>query len=343
VLLRFGNMRGVDLDVFEFDYDLTWMAFFLNADGKVYGRYGGRGPDSASKYLSPAGLRHALDAALASHRRSQPRGSRIEDRGSKEHSRDPRSAIFRDPRSKIRTVEQYPAAARLSPGSCIHCHNVYDFHREALRAAGTWSLDEVWVYPLPENVGLTLEVDRGDRVRAVAPGSAAARLGLAAGDTLRAVNGVPVASFADVQYALHRAPARGSVAVAWERAGKPSTGRLELAEGWRKTDVSWRWSLRGLRPEPCVDGDDLTAQEKRQLGLGAKQLAFRQGPFVTPAARHAGVQINDVIVGVDGRRLEMTARQFGAYIRLSYRPGDEVRLNVLRAGKRLELTLKLPG
>jgi hypothetical protein len=157
------------------------------------------------------------------------------------------------------------------------------------------------------------------------------------------VGGRPVASFADVQYALHRAPARGSIPVAWERAGQARHGRLDLPEGWRQTDLSWRWSLRGLQPEPCVDGEDLTPQEKQRLGLGAKQLAFRQGPFVAPPARHAGVQINDVIVGVDGRRLEMTVRQFGVYIRLNYRPGDQVRLNVLRAGKRLELTLKLPG
>jgi predicted metalloprotease with PDZ domain len=317
-------MRGVDLDVFDFDYDLTWVALFLNADGKVYGRYGGRTPESASKYLSRAGLRHALEAALAAHRREPP------------------AAEAEAPRKPL-TVEQYPAAARLTPGACIHCHNVYDFRREALQTAGKWQLDEVWVYPLPENLGLTVDVDRGDRVRAVAAGSAAARLGLAAGDTLRAVNGRPVASFADVQYALHRAPARGSVPVAWERAGKTHNGRLDLAEGWRKTDISWRWSLRGLQPEPCVDGEDLTPQEKQRLGLGAKQLAFRQGAFVTPPARFAGVRINDVIVGVDGRRLEMTARQFGAYIRLNYRPGDRVRLNVLRAGQRVDLTLKLPG
>ncbi len=338
-------MRGVDLDVFDFDYDLTWMAFFLSADGEVYGRYGGRGPDEGTKYRSPAGLRHALDAALAAHRRSQTRGARGEGREPRENKAlplAPRPSPLA-PAQKVRTVEQYPAAARLSPGACIHCHNVYDFRRGAMQAAGTWSLDEVWVYPLPENVGLALDVDRGDRVRAVAPGSAASRLGLVAGDTLRALNGVPVASFADIQYAMHRAPARGSVAVAWERAGKPHAGRLELAEGWRRTDVSWRWSLRGLRPEPCLDGDDLTPQEKRKLGLAETQLAFRQGPFVAPEARHAGVQINDVIVGVDGRRLEMTARQFGAYIRLNYRPGDVVRLNVLRAGKRLELPLRLPG
>src|SRR5205823_6127033 len=153
------------------------------------------------------GLRHALDAALTSHRREPP---------------GPRAGAARN----VRTVEQYPAAARLSPGACIHCHHVYDFRREALRAAGKWSLDEVWVYPLPENVGLTLDRDWGDRVRAVAAGSAAARLGRAAGDTLRSVNGLPVASFADLQYALHRAPARGSVPVAWERAGKSHTGRL---------------------------------------------------------------------------------------------------------------------
>jgi predicted metalloprotease with PDZ domain len=324
VLLRLGNMRGVDLDVFDFDYDLTWMAFFLSADGKVYGRYGGRSPESASKYLSRAGLRHAADAALAAHRREPP------------------AADAEAPR-KPRTAEQYPAAARLTPGACIHCHNVYEFRREALQAAEKWKLDEVWVYPLPENLGLTLDVDRGARVRAVAAGSAAARLGLAAGDTLRAVDGRPVASFADVQYALHRAPARGSIPVAWERAGQARHGRLDLPEGWRQTDLSWRWSLRGLQPEPCVDGEDLTPQEKQRLGLDAKQLAFRQGPFVTPPARHAGVQINDVIVGVDGRRLEMTARQFGVYVRLNYRPGDRVRLNVLRAGKRLDLTLKLPG
>jgi len=38
----------------------------------------------------------------------------------------------------------------------------------------------------------------------------------------------------------------------------------------------------------------------------------------------------------------MTARQFDTYVRLNYRPGAEVILNVLRSSKRLDLTLKLP-
>jgi hypothetical protein len=41
--------------------------------------------------------------------------------------------------------------------------------------------------------------------------------------------------------------------------------------------------------------------------------------------------------------LEMTARQFAAHVRLTYRPGERIVLNVLRGGKRLELPLKLPG
>lgn len=324
VLLSVENMRGLDLNLFDFDYDQTWAVLFLTADGEVTGRYGGRHPDDATRYVSLAGLRHALRAALEAHR----------------DGRDPPTESA--PRA-AQTAEQYAAAARLTPRGCIHCHNVYEYRREARRAAGTWNLDAVWVYPLPENVGLTLDVDRGDRVRAVAARSAAARAGLAPGDVLRTVGGRPIASIADLQYALHRAPARGSIPVTWERAGKAHAGRLDLAEGWRKTDVSWRWSLRSLQPDPCVHGDDLTADERKLLRLKPGQLALRQGPFVTQAARHAGLQTGDVIVGIDGRQLEMTGRQFGTYVRLTYRPGDRVVLTVLRGGQRLNLLLTLPG
>jgi len=323
VLLQIGSMRGVDLDLFDFDYDLTWMAFFVSADEKVYGRYGGRHPDGVHRYRSLAGLRHALEAALAAHRRDQPQ--------------PPRSAP-----QVARTPEQYPAAKRLSASSCIHCHHVHECRREALQAAGTWRAELEYIYPLPENLGLALDVDRGDRLRAVTKGSAAAGLGLAPGDILRTVNGAAVASFGDVQYALQRAPSDRAIALTWERAGKAQGGTLQPPPDWRKTDISWRWSLRSLQPDPSVHGEDLTAAEKKALGLESRQLALRQGPFVTAPARFAGLQTGDVIIGVDGHRLEMTARQFDTYVRLNYRPGAEVILNVLRSSKRLDLTLKLP-
>src|SRR5262249_12136643 len=147
-------------------------------------------------WLSPAGLRYALAEALARHRRAP---------------REPAPPAAPPPR----TAEQYPAARRLGESACIHCHHVNEVRREAARDAGTWRPEEVGAYPPPENVGLTLDKGQGDRVRAVHPHSAAARAGLRAGDRLRGLGGAAVASFGDVQYALHRAPPRGILAVTW--------------------------------------------------------------------------------------------------------------------------------
>jgi membrane-associated protease RseP (regulator of RpoE activity) len=315
-------MRGVDLDLFDFDYDLTWMAFFLGSDGRVLGRYGGRDAGSAEGRVSPAGLRHAMAAALEAQRRGGGTPPPPPDKAQ-------------------RSAEQFPAASRLPQTACIRCHQVYDLRRQSLQMSGKWSLDELWVYPPPENVGLTLEVDRGDYVARVAPGSAAARLGLTKGDRLLTLDGRPVASYGDVQYALHKAPAKGKIEVRWRHGGEERAGELALAAGWRKSDVSWRWSLRGVEPSPWVQGDDLEPDEKKELGLAPKRLAFRQGPFVSATARQAGVRQNDVIVGIDGKELEMTERRFALYVRLNYKLGDRVTYNILRRGRRLDVPLRL--
>jgi membrane-associated protease RseP (regulator of RpoE activity) len=322
VLVRITRMRGVDLELFDFDYDLTWMAFFLHPDGTIYGRYGGRDADSADSRVSLAGLRYALEAALARHRRT-----------------DLKSVL---PETKSpRTAEQYPAARRLPERACIHCHQVYDLRRESLQAAGKWQREDLWVYPLPENIGLTLDVDRGDRVARVAAGSLVEHVGLQAGDRLLTIDDRPIASFADVQYALHRAPVRGALTIAWQHDKETRKRDLLLVEGWRKTDISWRWSLRGVDPPPWVHGEDLSADERKALGLSAQRLAFRQGPFVSDPARRAGIRQNDIILGVDGKQLDMSERQFAAYIRVNYRVGDRVTYNILRRGQRLDVPLTL--
>jgi S1-C subfamily serine protease len=220
---------------------------------------------------------------------------------------------------------------------------VYDFRREQLQTSGRWREVEVWVYPLPENVGLVLDVNQGNRVKAVLPDSPAAACGLRPGDVVKSVKGIPTASVADVQYGLHQAPARGKVSITWQRQGQLRTADLELREGWRETDISWRASTRRLGPPPCVYGEDLTAAEKKALGLDEKRLAFRQGDFVLAVARQAGIRQNDIILGIDGKVLEMTARQFGVYIRLYYQAGDRVTFNLLRDGQRLDVPLKLPA
>jgi serine protease Do len=199
------------------------------------------------------------------------------------------------------------------------------------------------VYPLPQNIGLTLSEDQGNRVKAIGVDSPAAQAGLREGDVLKTIHGMSVASFADVQYALHRAPANGRLNITWEREEREHAAELALREGWRQTDISWRASTLRLGPAPCVRGQDLTAGEKRALGLQEGQLAFRQGNFVSRTAQQAGIRQDDVILGIDNKILEMSARQFGVYIRLNYQVGDQITLNILRSGQRLQVPLRLPS
>jgi len=64
--VRVIQAKGLDLKLFTYDYDMSWAAMFLTADGAVLGRYGTRnasGPGSDS-LLSVAGFRKAAERAL---------------------------------------------------------------------------------------------------------------------------------------------------------------------------------------------------------------------------------------------------------------------------------------
>lgn len=316
-------MRGVDLRLFDFDYDLTWAALMMNHRGAVLGRYGGRDESGAETYLTLTGFKRALAAALDAHRR-----------------RPDAPAQRRE--VPFATVDAFPAAQRLKRDACIHCHQVYDFRREWLKEQGTWSRDQVWVFPPPRNVGLLLDTQRQNLLRDVLPDSPAAQAGLQAGDVLLSVGQVGTNSFADVQYALHQAGEQGPLAVRWQRGTRTLSGRLTLPAGWRESDISWRASMWGLSPPPCVHGQDLAVEEKRRLGLDPQQLAFRQGRFVPVQSRRAGIREGDIIYGIDGRQLKMTMLQFNVYVRLHFRPGDRIVFNVLRDGRRIEIPMVLP-
>src|SRR4051812_49889258 len=60
-------MNNVDLNVFQFDYDVTLAIFFMNADGRIYARYGGRDHTTSTSHHSAASLRKAMREALAVH------------------------------------------------------------------------------------------------------------------------------------------------------------------------------------------------------------------------------------------------------------------------------------
>jgi S1-C subfamily serine protease len=224
---------------------------------------------------------------------------------------------------------------------CIHCHNVNEFRRTDLKVAGQWDRESIWVYPPPANVGIALDVDVGDRVVSVTAGSPAEGAGIEPGDRLVALNGYPVASFADASYALHIAPRRGEIPISWARGGEKRSATLGLREGWRKTNLTWRPSMLDLLPSLPFAGDDLTAEEKQRLDLPAGRAAFRQGYRVHPTLAAAGLRAGDVVVGIDGVAVAGTMRDLLGYGRRNYLVGDTMVVDVLRGGERVSVRLRL--
>jgi S1-C subfamily serine protease len=287
----------------------------------VYGRYGGRDARSDEGRLSLAGLKYAMEKALALH--------------------ESRATIEVPRRDKPMRAEDLKAAKTRRGNECIHCHQINEFRRADAKAAGTWSRDALWVYPLPENVGFSLEVDRGDMVRSVISNSPAEKAGLKTGDTIVKLNGYMVASFADAQFALHKAPKSGTISIEWTRGPDPMTGKLELTDGWRKTNLTWRSSLLDILPSLPLSGDELTPEEKKALGLPAGKAAFRQDKFVHSTLKSAGLKAGDMIVGLNGKGIDGVMDDYLALVRREYLVGDAITLNISRDGKPLEIKLTL--
>jgi len=296
------------------------MIFFLNAGEHIYSRYGGRDGKNPDGRQSLAGLRYAMQAALDTHRSMTQKPI---------------------PRAKENTRTVRDLFGGKTGGGCIHCHQVKERQLAELKRKDLWNRDHLWRYPLPDNLGLILNVDRGDVVERVEPDSPAARAGLQPGDVIHAIGGQTVHSFTDAQFALDKAPKTGAIEVAWRRGDKTRKIALALHEGWRKTDLSWRRSVQWVVPSPRVFGRDLKPEERQARGLSAKQLAFWQLYPVSSAAKSAGVREKDIILGFDGKKLEMTAYEFLAYVRSNYLVGDKVTIDVLRGDKRLSLPMQL--
>jgi predicted metalloprotease with PDZ domain len=320
VCVRLLRIEGSDLNFFEFDCDLTWAAFFLDPSGqRVLGRFGGRDAKDADARNSLTGLRYAMQAVL---------------------ERLPAlTAEAVPPQQEPLLIEKI--STRHGIKGCVHCHQAKELLRAEAKQTKTWDPDSRWVYPLPENIGLTLDRDRGDRIAKVAPDSLAARAGIAAGDVLQRLAGRTVLSFADAQYALHKAPAAGQIDVRWSHAGATKTATLELPAGWKKTNLTWRPSLLDILPTMRAYGDELSAAEKVKLGLEPTRLAFRQETQVPKALQAAGLRAGDVISGVDGLKLHLDVDGFLGYVRRNYLVGDRVVLNVYRDGRPLDVALTL--
>ena len=152
--MRVTNMAGIDLNTFVFDYDLTFAALLMNADGSIYHTYGGRDGSDAQSHLSVGSFVGALEV------------------GARTHTAYAGTARPARRRKKL-TVEQIPPMAeRIRRGKkpeCFHCHTINDMRYRDLVARKKWSRDDLWRWPDPIQLGLTLEKERQTTIAAVAP------------------------------------------------------------------------------------------------------------------------------------------------------------------------------
>jgi serine protease Do len=336
ICVRVIQTNGLDLATFQFDYDMSWAAVFLNADRTIYGRYGTRtasGPASDA-HLSRESFRKAAQRALELHRGYPGNRDQL--------------AAKTGPAPDYPRPEQIPGledrgSRATTRQTCIHCHMVKEYTLRAKWEGNRLSPVDLWVYPMPDRIGLTIDAADGRRVQSVAGGSPAAQAGLLAGDELVSLRGQPLISLADIQWVLHTSADDDQVAATVVRNGQRLTATITLHGRWKESDIAWRASSwYGLRQG--VKMDVLSAADKQRrgiapdsMGLIVKNLVGKGGPKVQAAGLRAG----DVVVGVDGRTKAMTESEFLAYLRLQHAPGDSVKLAVLRGEKSLEFTIPM--
>lgn len=331
----------MDLSLFQFDYNLTWAVFFLNADRTIYGRYGSRKEKSGMGLISLEGFKQALQGALDVH---------------KGYPANKKSLAGKTgPAPAAKTPENYPSLQRYQPSlqadanasrSCMHCHMVHEAQQQAKRSARQPVSDDlIWGYPPPDWLGLSMDPKEKARIQSVAPGSPGEKDGFKAGDEIVTMNGQPIISIADVQWILQTAPEPSKIKVEVNRAGKSQNLDLSLAKSWRRAgDFSWRFFVH--EPYFDMEFDDLGAAERKNLGLADTALAIkviRVGwPVGQPGdAKKAGFQVGDVIVDLDGQSAYLTESQFVSLFYQKKMPGETAAITVLRGKNRQKLQLPI--
>jgi hypothetical protein len=336
VRVRVTDMRGIDLNVYRFNYDLTFAALLMHGDGTIYHTYAGRDASDASSHQSEASFVAALKAGVKAHIAHEPRA---------------RAA------AAPRTVESLPRWKRELAGGrkidCFHCHQVAEGDGPAETPAARRRLLASW--PDPVQAGLTFDRDDQTTVRTVAEGSPAARVDLRQGDRLTALDRAPVVTFGDVQSALDRAgdgPAR--LRLRFERDGAERDAVLALPARWKEPEpytFRWRPSVWMLGPRPGFGGPALSAAQKRAAGLSEDAFAMRVNYLVTwgdqadsgRRAQQAGLKKGHVVVAVAGKRDFADPPHFHAWFRFTRKPGERVPIEVIDGDEKRTLYLELSG
>ena len=334
VCLRMIQMNGVDLSQFQFDYDMSFGVFFMNADGTIYGRYGTRKerPDAADKDISMEGLRAAMEASLSLHRGYPGNADSLKGKRGPEPSYA-RAELYPQMRQYTPTINYDNQVAK----SCIHCHQIHDAERQILRDSNRGIPDEIlYLYPMPQVVGIELDSKKRATVVRVESGSPADKAKLRTGDEILSAGGQPLVSVADFQWILHNTPGGGGeVLLKVRRSGQDGDLTLELPPGWRKkTDFGWRvstWDLRRIALGGAILEPDGSG------GLMVKNVG-KYGKHAV--ARNAGIRQGDQLISIAGLDDPKTEAEVIAHILETTKKGQAIPVNLRRGGKEIEVSMK---
>lgn len=345
VRVRLVSTNGLDLSLFQYDYDQSFAGFFLNGDGTIYGRFGTR---SHRTYwyddVSIDGLAKAMEGALELHKNYPTNKTDLAGR--------------RGPAPLAASPEKFPTlSGKYGPQidyagkvvqSCIHCHQIGDAIKETYRNKNQPIPDNVlFSYPHPKTVGLILDPKERATVAKVEAGSPAEKSGFKAGDEIVKLGGQPLLSIADAQWVLQSAPDSGDLPAVVQRNGKTMPLTLALPKDWRKQEnISWRSSSWGLR-RMATGGlllETMAAEEAAKINAPGK-MALRVkhvGQFgAHAAAKNAGVQVGDILISFDGRDDLVRETDVLAHGVTARNAGDAVPVVLLRNGKKVELKIPM--
>ena len=324
VCVRITRMDGVDIALFDYDRYNTLYYFLMNADEQIYMRYGGRGPKSPTTYLDLNSLEVALGRGLELHEQYKT--------GKLAKAERPQPMFPRDIPAVFEGTTQR--------GRCVECHLIGDFRNVQRQRDGSLDrLTHIYRSPDIKTIGIDLDVPKG---LVVAEAREAARaVGMKQGDRITHLNGVPVWTFADLQYQYDKVQRdTKKIRITVERAGEPIELPVTLPEHWWWTDLTYRqWSVE---PRVYFKSRPLTRAEKRRHGLDrggfASQVTAIEG-FAEILKLHQ-LKTGDIVFAVDGVKRDETANTAELFIKLRKKPGDTLILDLLRQGKRMRMEVK---
>ncbi|MEO8268186.1 MAG: Trx7/PDZ domain-containing (seleno)protein [Aureliella sp.] len=346
VCVRIVGTNGLDLQTFQYDTDQSFALFMLNADKTIYGRFGTRSHRTDwIGDVSLAGMAQALEGALALHKQYPGNQASLLGKTGK-------PIEFDTPEKYPALSEEYTDQINYSGDvvkSCIHCHQIGDARRDFYWEQSQPIPEQIlFPYPHPKAVGLILDPNQRASVINIMADTPAAASGLQPGDEILLMNGQTLLSMADVQWILHHVPADGGeVTLSIRRDGEHIAALLKLGIGWRQADdISWRVSSWGMRAIATggLSLESLAEDKKQALGIeGPMALRVKHvGQYNKhAAAKRAGFQVDDILVSYDGRTDLLREADVFAYVGRNHKHGDEVAVEILRVGKRHQLTLPI--